>query len=139
MIKNKWREVSDEYLKLFCEALGFDYDSDAYWIGDDPGTIAQIGDFFVGINEMRFFVDNAVDPELFFKWYDYSLDIHELQADYNQFEGYTQLTDISFESFVKGAPKPYSYTQIKKMQESLSAIRKSTEAFKEQFKELSGM
>ena len=82
-IKEQWREVSNEYLKAFCERTGINIE-DAWWIGDDPGTIAQIGDYFVGIHEMRYLVDNNISPDVFFKWYDYSLDIHTLQEEYHE-------------------------------------------------------
>ena len=134
-IKKLWREVADEYLKKFCEKMEFSI-ADAYWIGDDPGTIAQIGDYFVGIHEMRYLVDNNIAPDVFLKWYDYSLDIHSLQAEYNELEGFTSLVNINFESFAKGAPVPYSATDIEQMNESLASIRKAKEGFINKFKSL---
>jgi len=135
-IKKLWKEVSDEYLKKFCEALDIDI-ADAYWIGDDPGTIAQAGDYFVGIHEMRFLVDNNIDPDLFLKWNDYTLSLHELQEAYSEMEGFTRLNGVNFESFAKGV-RPYSKEQINKMWETLSAIQKAKESFQQQYKEMCG-
>ena len=135
-IKEQWREVSDEYLKAFCERVGISI-GDAGWIGDAPGTIAQIGDYFVGIHEMRYLVDNNISPDVFFKWYGYSLDIHTLQEEYHEIERFTSLRDINFESFAKGAPLPYSEAEIKKMGDSLKRMRAAQEEFVKEFKNLS--
>ena len=57
-IRDSWREVCDEYLLAFCEKHEYDYD-DAYWVGDDPGTIACVADIFVGMDEMRYAVQSS--------------------------------------------------------------------------------
>lgn len=135
-IKERWLGVSNEYLKAFCERIGISIE-DAWWIGDDPGTIAQIGDYFVGIHEMRYLVDNNISPDVFFKWYDYSLDIHTLQEEYHEIERFTSLKDINFESFAKGAPLPYSEVEIKTMGDSLKRLKAAREEFVKEFKNLS--
>ena len=135
-IKKLWREVANEYRKKFCEALEIDI-IDAYWVGDDPGTTAVVGDYFVDIHDMRYLVDNIIDTKLYIKWYDYSLDIHELQERYNEIEHFTTLRNISFESFVNGAPCPYSQEDIVRMRGYLDAIREATEKFKKEYESLS--
>ena len=110
-LKDSWREVCDAYLLAFCEKHEYDYD-DAYWIGDDPGTIACVADIFVGMDEMRYDIDADVPEELFLKWYDYSLEVHEAEMNWRERHKVCEFIHINYPSFCKGAPLPYTEKQL---------------------------
>ena len=111
-IKGRWREVCNAYLQAFCEKHEYDYD-DAYWVGDDPGTIACIADLFVGMDEIRYDIDENVPEEMFLKWYDYSLSVHEAEMNWRERHKFREFIHINYRSFCKGAPLPYSEDQLK--------------------------
>jgi len=39
-----------------------------YWIGE-PGDIAVIGDYFINFSDIKYDIDNNVNPDLFWDWY----------------------------------------------------------------------
>ena len=59
--KTLWKDVCNEYLEAFCWKHGYTYDK-YVWVGDDPGTVANIGDLFVGMDDIRYDIDNNI-PE----------------------------------------------------------------------------
>ena len=67
-IKDRWANICNEYLEKFCRK--HKYNIDPYpWVGDDPGTVAMIGDLLVGMDNMRYDIDNNIPEDFFEKWY----------------------------------------------------------------------
>lgn len=125
-LKNRWTEVSNEYLRLFCEKHEYDYEPDA-WIGQDAGTVASIGDMFVSMDDMRYDIDNNVEAQLFDKWYWESLDRHEKGLKY-----------MNYPSFVKGAPDPYTPEQLKLIDELIDLAKQAKKKAVDKITELGG-
>lgn len=123
-LKDRWNEVCEAYLSEFCKRHGFDRE-DADWVGNDIGGLAQIGDYFVNMSEIKYDVDNQVPEKTFFLWYDYSMEVHEIESKWHELENYTTLTHINYPSFCKGAPVPYSPEKLESWKES---ARKTEEA-----------
>ena len=118
-LKDSWREVCDAYLLAFCEKHEYDYD-DAYWVGDEPGTLAYVSDLFVGMEEIRYDIDNDVPEEMFLKWYDYSLDVYNIESDYHEKQDIKSFIYINYPSFCKGAPLPYTNEDLDSFKKLLS-------------------
>lgn len=115
-LKKKWADVCDEYLRKFCEKHEFDFET-AYWVGDEPGTIAYVSDLFVGMEDIRYDIDNNVPEDKFLKWYEYHLEVFELECEFRYRNIYKDLIKINYPSFCKGAPLPYT-------EEDLDSFRK---------------
>ena len=119
--KKAFAGVCDDYLKAFCEKHEFCYE-DSYWVGDEPGGIACIGDYFVRFVEMAYDIDNDVPEEMFLKWYDYDLEIGSLELDYREVICAREFTKINYPSFCKGAPLPYSNEDIELMRDDIKSM-----------------
>ncbi len=129
-IKQQWNEACEAYLCEFCKRHDFDRD-DADWVGGDIGGLAQIGDYFVGMNEIRYDVDNQVPEKTFFLWYDYTMEIHEIQSLWHELEDYTEMRSINYPSFCKGAPLPYSPEELESWMESAKRLEEAKQNFLE--------
>lgn len=129
-IKESWREACNAYLRAFCEKHGFDYE-DAYWVGDDPGTTAVVcgGDYFVGINEMRSDIDLDAPESAFLSWYDYSLAVMSVEMQWHDLENFKEFVHINFESWIKGAPLPYTEKELEQLEECARRIREAQDTF----------
>lgn len=104
-IKKQWKDICDEYLQMFADKHELELDDiDEYnWIGGDPGTIATPSDYFISMEDIRYDIDNDIPEDVFFKWYDYSLELHELD-----------LNNVNYSSYVKGA-RPYDNNDIERI------------------------
>ena len=135
-LQSQWNAVSNTYLAEFCKKHGYDIEN-AYWVGDEPGTLACINDdIFVGIHEIRYDIDNNVPEETFLKWYDYDLDIGSLQSDYDMQTNRAELIRINYESFCKGAPLPYSAADLRRMKEANRDLWAARQKFQEEIETL---
>lgn len=106
-LKSEWQKLCDKYLKKFCDKHEYTYDPDC-WVANDPGTIANIGDMFVSIGNIRYDIDNDIPEEKFEKWYWKSLEVYEL----------TDMKYMNYENFCKGCPDYWT-------EDKLESIRKA--------------
>lgn len=128
-LQAEWRRISDLYLIAFCKRHGYDT-HDAFWVGDDAGGTACIcDDLFVGIDIMRYDVDNAVPVDEFLSWYEYDTDVATLQTEYDEITGRGELTRINYPSWCKGAPKPYSREDILRMKDAVRELNATKRRF----------
>jgi len=120
-LKQAWRDICEEYLRLFCEKHDFDFDPEA-WVGidNDPGTVICINDMFVDMENLRYDIDNDIDAGIFESWYWTNLDREEKGLKY-----------MNYPSFIKGAPDPYTKEQLELIdsliEEARAAKRKAVE------------
>lgn len=92
-LKLNWKEICNNYLFEFCNKHEYAYEPDC-WIAGDPGTIVNIGDMFVSMDNIRYDIDNDVPEEYFERWYWKSLEVYELVG-----EKY-----MNYENFCRGCP-----------------------------------
>ena len=72
-LKDRYGEVCDEYLRRFMTYYGIS-NEDLYWVGDDKGGIAVVGDWYFGFDTIKYAVDNKLhDLHELLEWYDYCL------------------------------------------------------------------
>jgi len=111
----RWKEICTEYVREFIARHGYSKDWD--WVGNDPasvGTIVNIGDMFINMEDIRFDIDNNVPIDHFDKWYWESVDRYEAKIKY-----------MNYQSFCKGCPDPVPPT---KMEEIKAARKRVAEA-----------
>ena len=118
---NRWKEICNYYLKLFCDKHEFSYEPDC-WVGSDPGTIANISDMFVSMDNIRYDIDNDIPEEKFEKWYWKNLDVYELTG-----ENY-----MNFESYCKGAPDHWTDERMQKIREGKARINQLKKELQEE-------
>lgn len=92
-LQTLYRTACNNYLEAFAEKHGFDMGY-CDWVGDEPGGVASVGDYFVDMQAIRDDIDMDAPEEEFLKWYDYTLDCH----DFN-------LQQCNFRSWVRGCPR----------------------------------
>ena len=106
-LKSEWQELCNKYLKKFCEKHEYTYEADC-WVASDPGTIANIGDMFVSMENIRYDLDNDIPEEYFEKWYWKALEVYELVGE----------KFMNYENFCKGCPDYWT-------EDKLESIRKA--------------
>lgn len=106
-LKNGWYLICDKYLKEFCDKHEYAYEQDC-WVANDPGTIANIGDMFVSMDNIRYDVDNDIPEEYFEKWYWKSLEVYELVGE----------KFMNYENFCKGCPDYWTEDKLEDLRKA---------------------
>jgi len=69
-LKKRYEEIINEYCDKFC---GDDYYI-SYWVGDRIGGICEVSDAFLNFSDIKYCVDNDIDPDkLIIDYNDYAL------------------------------------------------------------------
>lgn len=114
-LKNTWKQVCNEYLKLFCEKHECFYEGDEAWVGNEPGTVADVADCFINMDVIRYDIDNDIEPKMFWEWYDYWCECN-----------YLDLNEINYQSYCKGL-RPYSEEDFEKIREAQKRVEEAKE------------
>lgn len=69
-LKDNYKKACDAYLQRFCELIEMDMHY-ADWV--DVGGVAEIGDYYVSMQDIITAVEHNVGYDKFIKWYDYTL------------------------------------------------------------------
>ena len=77
-------------------------------VHDDPGTTILIGDMYVGMDEIRYDIDNDIDESVFSTWYWKALELYELGVE----------SWMNYESFCKGVPDEWPEERIQRLREA---------------------
>ena len=84
-LKQQYEQICNSYLKQFCENYELQYEKDA-WIGREIGEYVDICDMVLDFGVIRYCVDNdCKDYEELLRWYDHTLECHELSLSYPNF------------------------------------------------------
>ena len=102
ILKERYRNICNEYLQRFCVKQEFNYEPDDAWVAGNAGDCANVGDFYFGFDEIRYDIDNDIPKGKIIEWYDYTLETSMLDLPLR----------INYPSFCKGAPLPYSKEKI---------------------------
>lgn len=124
-LKAQWRDICNIYLEEFCKKHEYKYDPDM-WIGNDPGTIVEVCDMFVKMDDIRYDVDNNVPEEYFEKWYWKGLDVYELTG-----ENY-----MNYQSYCKGAPDKWTDEALDRVREARKRVDKARLALLDEIERL---
>ena len=117
-----YAKACEQYLQTFCGNYGLQYERDA-WVANDIGGIASVGDYFFDfLDVIKYSVDNNLtDWDELLRWYDYTLDAHELG-----------LSIPNFRAWHKGCPRTSDekINELKSMRkELLNAIEEAKDSF----------
>ena len=104
-LKSAYNDAVGDYCHSFCLKHGWVYNPDD-WVAGKVGEVIEICDRFIDFRDIKCDIDNDFAEDMFVKWYDYTLQLHEL--------GCTKT--INYWHFANGCPLPYS-------EEHLVAIR----------------
>ena len=109
------------YLSAFMKQYDLSCDPEP-WVGNEVGTIAEVGDYFFGFDDIKRCVDEDVKWEDLIEWYDYNTEVSILG-----------LTTINLKSWLMGAPR------VNQMRiEEIKAKRKELEELIEETKKENG-
>lgn len=123
--KALWKDVCNEYLEIFCWKHGYTYDK-YVWVGDNPGTVANIGDLFVGMDDIRYDVDNNIPESYFEKWYWKNLEVYEL----------TGCNYMNYPSYCEGAPDNWSDERLDRVREANKRLEQAKMEFNEEIERI---
>ena len=117
LLNQRYTEACEDYLKAFCDAYELPCEKDS-WVGNDVGTIALIGDYYIDFQNMMYMLDNGIAFEEWLRWYDYSLDAHDLGLD-----------APNFPSWHKGCPR-LTEEQIQDIKDKRQELKELIESYK---------
>jgi hypothetical protein len=123
--QERWREICQEYLKLFCDKHEYSFE-DCFWVADDYGTIACVSDMFISMEHIRYDIDNNIEETMFEKWYWKAIEIFEL----------TGQNFMNYESFCKGAPDIWTEEKMEKLREAHMRVYEAEEALRQEIEEM---
>ena len=92
----------ENYLSAFMKQYDLSCDPEP-WVGNEIGTIAEVGDYFFSFYDIKRCVDENVKWEDLIEWYDYTTEVSILG-----------LTTINLKSWLMGAPR-VNQTRIKEI------------------------
>ena len=109
------------YLSAFMKQYDLSCDPEP-WVGNEVGTIAEVGDYFFGFDDIKRCVDEDVKWEDLIEWYDYTMEAVPLGFN-----------NINLKSWLMGAPR------VNQMRiEEIKAKRKELEELIEETKKENG-
>ena len=128
-IKTSWKNLCNEYVRAFCERheienIEYEIENDYIWVGSDPGSIACISDMYISMSDMRYDVDNNINPEYFTKWYWTAVERAELCIQY-----------MNYESFCKGCPDPVSPEKLEQIKAAQMGMLHAKQLFEDAIKD----
>lgn len=94
-LQDRFEEVCELYVRAFLTKHGFHENgilNDGYWVGDDVGGIYEINDYYISLSDMRADIDEEAPEDMFFEWYDYSLN-----------KGMDKVPCANYKNYLKGA------------------------------------
>ena len=92
-LQEKFTAIAELYIEAFLRKHNlFDDENGDYseweWVGSDVGGIIEVADYFIGFDDIRYDIDNCIEKDNFFEWYDYVLENEK---------------KINYKSYLKGA------------------------------------
>lgn len=116
-IQERWREICSEYLKLFCDKHGYDFETNV-WVGTDLsniGDIVVVDDMHIDMADVRYDIDNNVPKEKFEQWYWKRLELSECGV-----KNY-----LNYPSFCKGAPDRWTEYRMLELRDAYTKVQKA--------------
>ena len=106
----------ENYLSAFMKQYDLTCDPEP-WVGNEIGTIAEIGDYFFDFQDIKRCVDEDVKWEDLIEWYDYNCE-----------GGMLGLNQINLNSWLMGAPRvnPMRIEEIKAKRKELEELIEET-------------
>lgn len=105
-LKSRYEKVVEDYIKAFSEKHGFGYpDVDIWWVAGEIGGVLYISDYWLDFRDIKYDIDNNAPETAIFEWYDYVVELAELEAK-----------TVTFANWLKGV-RPYSDETLDEIRE----------------------
>lgn len=88
-LKNRYNSIIEEYVALFCEKQGMNFE---FWVADQVGTIGLFGDYYFNFEDIKLDIDENISKGVIFSWYNVEVD------DYNK----NGKHHVNYWSYIKG-------------------------------------
>lgn len=125
-VKERFEAVANEYLRLFCEKHGYDFeDARDCWVGDRVGEITEVGDRFVDLRDIRTDIDRDAPVGEFEAWNDYCLRLGYISPE---------IACPNYEHWLMGAPRK-SEEQIAELEELHRHVEQARKALENAIKQ----
>lgn len=118
---NDYKVACNQLLRLFCAKHEYGYDPTC-WVGNEPGGIACIGDYFIDMQTIITDIKMEAPASEFIDWYDYCVDAEELG-----------LTSPNYMSWLKGCPR-IPDDKLQRLRDIRTQLFEETEKLKNEFK-----
>lgn len=92
-LKLAYEAACTNYLAAFMEKYDLSCDPEP-WVGNEVGTVAEVGDYFFDFQDIKRCVDEDVTFDTLIEWYDYNIEVSILS-----------LPTINLKSWLMGAPR----------------------------------
>jgi hypothetical protein len=92
-LKLTYEAACTNYLAAFMEKYDLSCDPEP-WVGNEVGTVAEVGDYFFDFQDIKRCVDEDVTFDTLIEWYDYNIEVSILR-----------LPTINLKSWLMGAPR----------------------------------
>jgi hypothetical protein len=119
-LKLAYEAACTNYLAAFMEKYDLSCDPEP-WVGNEVGTVAEVGDYFFDFQDIKRCVDEDVTFDTLIEWYDYNIEVSIFG-----------LTTINLKSWLKGAPRVNQMrieeikAKRKELQELIEETKKET-------------
>ena len=89
-LSENFEALANLYVEAFLRKHGLfdDENGDYYdwsWVAGDVGGIVEVADYFIVVDDIRYDIDNFVQKDLFFQWYNFRLKNEESKINYKSF------------------------------------------------------
>lgn len=84
-LKEQYEKIVNKYTDRFCKKHGLELD---FWVADDIGGVAMLGDYFFSFNDIRLDIDTNQKKEAIFEWYEIMLESNVNINYYNWIKGF---------------------------------------------------
>ena len=126
-LKKDYENACNAYLKAFCEKhefYGLD-NPETFWIGDEPGGIANCGDLTFDMATIVTDIDKDAPEEELLKWYDYCMDASDFK-----------LPIPNFHSWLHGCPR-LNHSELDELRKSKRKLDMMKDEFEKMCKDAS--
>ena len=88
-LREEYADIVNKYIRAFEDKHDTLLE---FWVADQIGTIAVIGDNFFNFQDIRYDIDNRVNKRLIWEWYSGWVDsCYKNRKPYPNFENYVKL------------------------------------------------
>lgn len=117
-LQQQWKQVCNAYLRAFCERHDYTYDPKDWVCGDRAetiGTVVEVADMFIDMDDLRYDVDNNVPIDKFETWYYKRLELYELGIE----------VWLNYPNYCKGAPDEWTEERMERLRESHQRLQEA--------------
>lgn len=108
-LRNNYIKAVNAYVDVFI-SKHFDDDADYFWIGDEVGGLVEINDYVISFLDIVRDIDEDVPKEMFFEYYDYSVEVKEYLN-----------RNINYSSYIKGL-RFNSLDKVKELRQEINKL-----------------